>query len=81
MAARPARRPVGGGKGVIADIGVTDDLPDLVPVTASELAVIETYLGNLFDQILAEAKASVSAPMTIRSSNRGKTVRASRPRP
>lgn len=79
--AMAARRRCNGGNGAIADIRVVDDLPDLVPVTASELAVIETYLGNLFDQVLADAKASVSAPKAVRFSNRGKAVRASRPRP
>jgi hypothetical protein len=31
---------------------IVDDLPDLMPVTPSELDVIETYLGSLLDDLL-----------------------------
>lgn len=31
---------------------IVDDLPDLVPVTQSEIDVIETYLGSLLDDLL-----------------------------
>lgn len=42
-------RPGDGAEG--GDIPVVDDLPALVPVTSAELAVIETYLGVLIDEL------------------------------
>lgn len=68
---RPAVRPGCVANVVIADIGVVDDLPNVVPVTAPELAVIETYLGNLIDQLLADAKEPGSTAKAIRSVNEG----------
>jgi hypothetical protein len=67
----PAVRPGRTGKDVVADISVVDDLPDVVPVTAPELAVIETYLGNLIVQLLADAKAPGSTAKDTRSYNEG----------
>ena len=71
MVTRPAVRPGRGGKDVVADISVVDDLPDVVPVTAPELAVIETYLGSLLDQLLADAKASGRTAKATRSFTEG----------
>lgn len=67
----PAVRPGRTSKDVVADISVVDDLPDLVPVTAPELAVIKTYLGNLIDQLLADAKTPGSTAKATRSPNEG----------
>lgn len=58
---------------------VVDDLPEAIPVTASELAVIETYLGPLIDRLLAEA-ASEAAGTPSSTANSGVPARASRPR-
>jgi hypothetical protein len=33
---------------------VTDDFPPLLPVTEGELAVLETYLGGLLDDVLGK---------------------------
>jgi hypothetical protein len=71
MVTRPAASPGRGANVVVADIGVVDDLPDVVPVTTSELAAVETYLGNLTDQSLANAKASGSTAKATRSFNEG----------
>ena len=68
---RPAVRPGGVANGVVTDSSVVDDLPDVVPVTAPEMAVIETYLGSLIDQLLADAKAPRSTTKAIRSVNEG----------
>jgi hypothetical protein len=38
--------------GPIGTLEIVDDFPDLVPVTQSELDVIETYLGSLLDDLL-----------------------------
>lgn len=58
---------------------VLDDLPALIPVTGSELEVIEVYLGTLIDGLLGGAKPA-SAAKPILSVNPGKPIRASRPR-
>ena len=58
---------------------VLDNLPEVIPVTAPELEVIETYLGNLIDRMLLDA-ASSGAVTPISMPNPGKPVRASRPR-
>jgi hypothetical protein len=71
MVTRPAVRPGCVANVVVADISVVDNLPDVVPVTAPELAVIETYLGSLLDQLLADAKASGSTAKATRSFNEG----------
>jgi hypothetical protein len=33
-------------------LDIVDDFPDIVPVTESELETIETYFGNLLDELL-----------------------------
>jgi hypothetical protein len=71
MVTRPVSSPGRGANVVVADISVVDDLPDSVPVTASELAAVETYLGSLIDQLLTDAKASGSTAKTARSFNEG----------
>ena len=59
---------------------VLDNLPEVIPVTAPELEVIETYLGNLIDRMLLDAAASSGAVTPISMPNPGKPARASRPR-
>lgn len=71
MVTRPAVRPGCVANVVVADISVVDNLPDVVPVTAPELAVIETYLGNLIDQLLADTNAPGSTAKAIFSGNEG----------
>jgi hypothetical protein len=58
---------------------VLDNLPEVIPVSAPELEVIETYLGNLIDRLLLDA-ASDRATTQTSTFNPGKPVRASRPR-
>jgi hypothetical protein len=65
----PNRGPAAGA--ATNGLSVVDDLPDAVPVTALELAVIETYLGNLIDQLLADARATGSTVKATRSFNEG----------
>ena len=59
---------------------MVDDLPDVVPVTAPELDAVETYLGGLIDQLLADAKAAECTAQADRPSNQRNAVAASRPR-
>jgi hypothetical protein len=81
MVTRPAASPGRGVNVVVADIGVVDDLSDVVPVTTSELAAVETFLGNLFDHPFADAEALGNTAKIIGSSNCGKALKAPRPRP
>ncbi|WBT05676.1 hypothetical protein PFY01_13275 [Brevundimonas vesicularis] len=37
---------------------VTDDWPDPVPVTEAEIAVFETWFGDLFDDLLTAASSA-----------------------
>jgi hypothetical protein len=71
MPMRSATRPGRGGSGVTADISVVDAFSDVVTVTASEVAVIEAFLGSLFDLLFADAKASGSTAKATRSFNEG----------
>jgi hypothetical protein len=48
---RPARQPV---PEIDADQIVIDDFPTSIPVTMSELDVIEIYLRSMLDDILAK---------------------------
>lgn len=58
---------------------VLDKLPELIPVTVPELAVIETYLSTLIDRLLADATPA-SPVKPVLAANPGKPIRASRPR-
>lgn len=55
---------------------VVDNLQDMVPVTPPELAVIETHLGSLIDQLLADANAPGS---TAKASSVNKEARPGLP--
>jgi hypothetical protein len=57
-----------------------DNLPELIPVTRSELEVIETYLSSLIDQLLLNATAD-GAMQPVSNPNFREPIRASRPRP
>lgn len=39
---------------------VLDDWPDQLPITAGEVAVIETYLGEMLDELLSQCTAKRS---------------------
>ena len=58
---------------------VLDNLPEVIPVTGSELEVIETYLSSLIDQLLSNATAG-RATNTEPTPNPREPVRPSRPR-
>jgi hypothetical protein len=40
---------------------VADDFPDVIPITSTELDVIETYLGRLISQLLGEVAEEPTA--------------------
>ena len=40
---------------------VLDDFPDVIPITSTELDVIETYLGGLIGELLGEAAKEPTA--------------------
>lgn len=56
--AQPECGPIAGG--TIDEPSVLDDLPEVIPVTGRELDVIETYLGNLIDQLLLDAACDMA---------------------
>lgn len=58
----------------VVDPAVADDLPSAVPVATAELETIETYLGKLIDQLLADA----DAPSRAQSASMSKSVRAAK---
>lgn len=76
MPMRSATRPDRGCGRANADIGVVDDLPDVAPVSASVLPVIETFLGSLFGHLFADAKVSESTAKIIGSSTGGMALKA-----
>lgn len=51
--AQPECGPIAGD--AIVEPSVLDDLPEVIPVAGRELDAIETYLGNLIDQLLLDA--------------------------
>lgn len=59
-----AGRDVSGAlaEGRTADPVVQDDWPDIVPVVAGELDVIETYLGTMLDEFLGSARLAQNKP-------------------
>lgn len=56
--ARPECSPIAGG--TTDEPSVLDDLPEMIPVTGPELDVIETYLGNLINQLLLDAACDMA---------------------
>jgi hypothetical protein len=36
----------------LAGLGIVDNFPECIPVSQRELDVIETYLGDILDQVL-----------------------------
>jgi hypothetical protein len=53
----PRRRRVPTAAATAIEPDVVDDLPETVPVSVSELNVIETYLGSVIDNLLTGAAA------------------------
>ena len=45
-----------------SDLEATDDLQDMIPITAQELDVIETYLGGLLSGILETDEPMMRGP-------------------
>lgn len=44
---------------------VTDDWPDLVPATSAEVHILESWFGDVFDEIFGEEISSaIAAPIT-----------------
>jgi hypothetical protein len=41
---------------VVGNTAVADDLPDVIPISVRELEVIETYLWNLIEPLLANGR-------------------------
>jgi hypothetical protein len=53
----PANRRNGSCDPAASQWTVVDNWPEAVPVTGDEIDVLETYLGNLLDEILGGAHA------------------------